>query len=233
MPHRILGERGRAGVKIEVHTVRYGNPDWLAACAPTLERWTSRHGYPLHVWTELDNKPEYPCLKFCMVDMWRQFASGESDWLVYIDGDIAVRGDAPNLDFLKNCSGMMIRRALHKYSRLRWWCHKLGIRSRKCIERLRLWEYRNTGWYALDRHGAKALLNVAMPPYINAANEEGQGNYWLVQAVDEHGLKVSSLPDEWNRFYWEDGPGWMWHLITTRKMEHLERIIREGKIERA
>ena len=46
-------------MKLEVHTLRYGSPDWLLECAPTLDDWTTRHGYPLRIWTDKDAKPEY------------------------------------------------------------------------------------------------------------------------------------------------------------------------------
>ena len=217
-------------MKVEVHTIRYGNPDWLRVCSPTLDQWTDRHGYQLCIWTMVDKSPEYPCLKFCEIDMWRQFLDGDSDWCMYVDGDIYVRSDAPALDFLE--TGMYVPRSPTKVNgRFAWWCRKYGV-PQKRIERLKkIWWFRNMGWWVLDREAAKTLLQVAAPPYIEATMEECQANYWMATAKRRHGLKVQSPPRGWVNFYWLKNPSWMWHLARQHgKMEALRQIQAKGKV---
>lgn len=217
-------------MKLEVHTLRYGSPDWLLECAPTLDAWVERHGYPLRIWTEQDNKPEYPWLKFCLTEMWRQFAAGSSDWMLYVDGDIYVRHDAPAMDFLESTSGVLMplseRRTNARYER---WCRH--YKGRRELKRPPRWWLRNCGWMAVDRQSVEKLLCVVHPPYRGGTMDECQVNYWLLEAWYKHRLRVRSPPREWHRFHWRQGPGWMWHIARQHnKMQHLQRIKAEGKI---
>lgn len=217
-------------MKVEAHTIRYGNPDYMSVCAPTLDRWVAQHGYPLRIWTEHDNRPEYPCLKFCVVEMLRGVLAGDSDWLVYIDADIYVRPDAPRMEFLEERVGMLtVKSSRRRIGTLDWWCRKYGEPSR--VERMKKWWPRNCGWFAIDRDSAERLLQAVCLPYFEGTMEECQMNYWMALAVDRHGLKVHYAPKEWHRFFWQHGPGWMWHLARQHnKMLHLERIRCEGKV---
>jgi len=218
-------------MKIEVHTIRYGSPQWLLECAPTLDAWTERHGYPLNVWSMKDKKPEYPCLKFCEIDMWRQFLQGDSDWCMYVDGDVYVRHDAPALDFLDE-SGFYARRALKQTNgRFAWWCRKYGIPSARTERLKRFWWFRNMGWWVVDRASAEKLLRVITPPYYEATLEECQANFWLAEARRKHGMRTLSPPLGWVNFHWLKRPSWMWHLAHSHgKMTALRTIQLQGKV---
>jgi hypothetical protein len=217
-------------MKVEVHTIRYGAPDWLLACAPTLDSWTQRNGYPLRIWTMEDNKPEYPCLKFCEIDMWRQFLDGDSDWCIYVDGDIYVRHDAPELDFLGTDSRMYIPRAARRMNgRFPWWCRKYGVTN--IDEIIQTLIFRNAGWWLLDRASAEKMLRVISPPYIEATYEECQFHYWLFEATTKYGLCVESPPRGWVNYHWYEYPSWMWHLSHQHgKMEALMKLRSKGKV---
>lgn len=218
-------------MKVDINTIRFGNPDWLVACAETLDRWVDRHDYPLRIWTNQDRKPEYPHTKFCIIDMWRSFLEGDSDWSVYVDGDIYVRNDAPSLDFLRNASGMLVKRRQTRQSTMfNWWCKRYT--NADTAKQMLHWGYRNMGWFAIDRKAAELLLKVVAPPYHYGTMDECQANYWMANAHWGHGMNISSPPSVWHKYYWESGPGWMWHLTTqSNKMQHLERIKLEGKVE--
>jgi len=217
-------------MKVEVHTIRYGTPDWLLACAPTLDSWIQRHGYPLRIWTMEDNKPEYPCLKFCEIDMWRQFLDGDSDWCMYVDGDMYVRHDAPALDFLGTESRAYFLRAPRRQNgRFPWWGRRYGVTN--INEIARKWRFRNAGWWLVDRASAEKLLRVVSPPYIEATLEECQLNYWLFKATEEHELQVKSPPRGWVNYYWLENPSWMWHIgHQNGKMDALKRLKKRGKV---
>jgi hypothetical protein len=61
-------------MKLEIHTLRFGQSEWLTQCQPTIESYVRNHGMPLHVW---DDRPRgYPCVKFCEIDMIRKFLEG-------------------------------------------------------------------------------------------------------------------------------------------------------------
>jgi hypothetical protein len=162
--------------------------------------------------------------------MWKCLLDGDSDWLVYIDGDIYVRHDVPDMDFLKEQSGVLVPRSnRQRNGRFDWWCRTYGDAG--LVERMQHWGYRNIGWFAIDRDAAQRLLKVVATPYREGTMDECQVNYWLAKAVDNHGLKVSSPPREWHQFFWQRGPGWMWHLARQNdKMRHLEQIRMEGKL---
>jgi len=215
-------------MKVEVHTIRYGEPDWLLECAPTLDAWADRNGYPVHIWTTEHHKPIYPCLKFCVTDMWRKFLQGDSDWCMYIDGDIYIRHDAPAVDFIK--SGLYIQRAQRRMNaRFPWWCRKFRIPSERIKLLREKWWIRNMGWWIMDHEAADKLLRVVSPPYIEATMEECQANFWMVRAVEEHGLRITSPPMGWINYHWLKNPSWMWHLARPHnKMEALKRIKQEG-----
>ena len=218
-------------MKVEVHTIRYGDHEWLRECASTLDSWIERHGYTLRIWTMEDIRPEYPCVKFCEIDMWRQFLDGDSDWCMYVDGDIYVRHDAPALDFLDKPGMYLLRAQRRMNGRFPWWCRRYGVPEERA-ERLRqFWWFRNMGWWVIDRQSADKLVRVITPPYYEATMEECQANYWLIEAKKEHGLRVSSPPRGWINFHWLKNPSWMWHLSRQHgKMDALKRIRAEGKV---
>jgi len=214
-------------MKVEIHTLRYGSPRWLVECAATLDAWTGRHGYPLRIWTEKDDKPGYPCLKFCMTEMWKTFAEGDSDWMVYIDGDIYVHPDAPKMEFLGDETKVLMPKSPKKSSKgFRFWYYSAYRNRRVAIPRS--WWMRNAGWMAINRASVEKLLEMVRKPYHSGTQDEWQVNSWLMEAHVKRGLQVKSPPKIWHRFYWLSAPGWMWHLARMAdKNDKLETVKRK------
>lgn len=201
---------------IEVHTLRFGNPDWLAECAPTLDAWCQRHGLPLHVTSSWD--PSYPDPKFCEIDMLRAFLAGDSEWMLYLDADIIVHPLAPRPHFAQ--PGFQIRSDRYNFipaQRARWvkWC--AGHFGREPADS---WVYRNAGVWACDRAAAAALLAVIEAPYHSGIMEQHHFNWWL-HLASERGMPVIDLPTEWNRIPEEIAPAWFFHIYSKKKWKNL------------
>jgi hypothetical protein len=207
-------------LRIEIHTLRFGNPPWMVDCAPTLDAWCERHGLPLHVTSTWD--PSYPDPKFCEVDMLRQFLAGDSEWMLYVDADIVVHPLAPFPYFGE--SGFWIREDTHGRENKRWfaWCQeKFGeVPSPTYL-------YRNAGVWACDRESARRMLAVIELPYHEGIMEQDQWNWWIAKAVDQ-GMNLQTLPHEWNRFPREVRPSWFFHIYSKAKMRHLLRFRAAG-----
>lgn len=207
-------------IKIEVHTLRWGDADWMRECVPTLDAWCARHEIPLIVTSEWD--ASYPDPKFCEVDMLRSFLAGDSDWMFYVDADIVVHPLAPFPYFGE--SGFYIREDTHGRSNKRWfeWCREKFGRVPDPD-----YLYRNAGVWACDREAARRMLEVIETPYHEGIMEQDQWNWWISHAVAK-GMELHTLPHEWNRFPREVRPSWFFHIYSKAKMFHLERFRQAG-----
>lgn len=210
-------------IKIEVHTLRFGNPAWMAECAPTLDAWCARHDIPLKIRSTWD--PAYPDPKFCEIDMLRDFLAGDSDWMFYLDADIVVHPLAPRPSFTE--PGFHIRFDRYNYiprQRASWakWCED---RFSQCPDES--WIYRNAGVWACDRAAAQAMLAVIAKPYHSGIMEQHHWNWWLHQA-NENGMPIVDLPTEWNRIPEEIKPAWMFHIYSKKKFENLLTFRKSG-----
>lgn len=204
----------------EVHTIRFGNPPWMRACAASLEDWVVRHGMSLRVWGEA---PHYPNAKFQMVDMLRGFLEGPAEVMLYVDADVFVHPLAPPLEAFP---GLAIRvDVMFKAIRERgWekWCeeHFPGVDVEG-------WKYRNAGVWSCDRAAAAKLLAVIEEPYVEAVMEQHQFNFWIHQAR-RAGMILTDLPLIWNRYASERLAGWFHHLsgrkCKVRQLEHLRAL---------
>lgn len=175
---------------VDVHTLRYGEHEWLSICAPTLDRWCKSHGYGLRV--HGDTFPQYPTPKFCAVDILTDFLSGPSDWMMWVDADVFVMPDTPSLDMLDMPGFHAATDQYHDTHTDDWrdWCQ--SIYGERPPER-----YRNAAVWLCDRDAATMMLAEAKPPYIEALMEEYQWNWWLVNAMRK-GMKFNYLSDKWN-----------------------------------
>ncbi len=212
--------RNQPVLKIEIHTLRWGNPPWLAECAPTLGAWCQRHSLPLRITSQWD--AAYPDPKFSEVDMLREFLAGENDWMLYVDADVVVHPLAPLPYFGE--AGFWIREDTHGRENKRWfaWCaDKFGqVPSKDYL-------YRNAGVWACDRESARRMLDVIELPYHEGIMEQDQWNWWISQAVDK-GMDLQILPHEWNRFPREIRPSWFFHIFAKNKLGHLLKFRQAG-----
>lgn len=215
-------------MKIEAHTIRFGNPEWLQRCAPTLDAWCKKHSIPLKIWDESVAKEKgYPDVKFCQVDMLRQFLEGDSEQMIYIDADIYVHPDTPAPEF---GPGMHIRPHGRRVNNPFWlpWCQEHFGRDPidgGC--------YRNAGVWVINRTSAQKLMSVIKEPYIAGIMEQNHWNWWIMEAEHRRGLTVHDLPPEWNAFPMETAPAWFFHLYGINKMQRLGFFERKGLIPRS
>jgi len=204
-------------MKLSVHTLRYGNPDWMQKCAPTLEAWCHRHGYPLRVWG--DEFPQYPCPKFGEIEMLREFLQGDADMCFYIDADVIVHKDAPLPDFPAGMS--MSTDSLHRVHDEQWrtWCEdNFGVRPDDT------YDYSNAGVWLIDRPAAEAMLEHFKPPFVEYFQDQHQWNLAAYLAM-KAGMPFNRLPQEWNhsnrlgRF-----PAWFTHIWGDNKEEEIAAL---------
>lgn len=222
-PHLSRFEQGaQKKPKIEVHTIRFGDPWWLNLCAPTLDAWCEKHRHPLTVWDQSMINAEYPSAKFCEVDMLDRFLAGDSDWLLYVDSDVYVDSEAPFSPPME--SGFWIREDLpgggpRDFKR---WCR----RNNQSIDG---WVYRNAGVWFCDRKSAASLRAVISKPYIAGCMEQHQLNAWLRDAASK-GLHVGFLSREWNAWAYESEKAAFYHIAGKKKATRLRAFRENGLI---
>ena len=190
-------------MKTEVHTLRYGNPPWLAQCVPTFVSWCKRHGHGFTIW---DDTPRgYPCPKFCERDMLETFLAGDADRMIYVDADVWIHPDAP--DFPVNPGIAVATDDHHRMHNMHFagWCAAAYGRE------FPLWEYSNAGVWSIDREAAGKLLSVWTPPYREFFQEQHYFNAAICRAQADLGMTVSRLPSEWNRWSGDMKPAWFQH----------------------
>lgn len=175
---------------LEVHTLRYGNPDWIELFAPAQEEWCLKHGLQLRVWG--DEFPQYPCPKFAEIEMLKAFLAGKSTHFLYIDADVFIRDGAPVPELGSGFHAATDH--LHAVHTQTWleWCRTIGG-----TDLPESTVYHNAGVWLCDRDSARMILDRAHPPYIEALMEEYQWNLWLQCAIRD-GMEFHRLDDKWN-----------------------------------
>lgn len=206
---------------VEVFTLRYGKPDWLAACAPTLTKWCQKNGYPLRV---ISPQEELPSEKFACVQMVRDFLAGDSDVMVYVDADVVIHKDAPAWPFLKGFSALSddTQKAPEAWP---LWCQEHAPEMLNSP-----WAYRNAGVWQMDRLAAEIFLRHVKEPWVEGYMEQHQINVWWANAAAA-GMRVTELPKVWNAMVSEERliPGWFIHLAGRRgKLKKLRAYKRAG-----
>lgn len=201
--------------KFEIHTIRFGDPDWMPLCADSLDDYCQRHDVPLKIWDRSNINPLYPAEKFCEVDMLKTFLEGSADWIFYIDADTWVSGEAPLPDF---DSGFHICYDRPWTWSEQWpsWCRET-FPGKATDELLDGFVYRNAGIWACDRASAAIMLSVISEPYIERCQEQDQWNWWIALAKGA-GMDVRDLSRKWNCFPREYEDAYIHHLAGGNKM---------------
>ena len=208
-------------MNIEIHTLRFGDAPWLQRIAPTLDAYCQRHGIPLFVWDDTVIDPQYPCPKYCEIDMMRAFLDGPSEFMLYVDADILVHPEAPIPELNPGLS--MATDELHRVHDGSWrkWCREhFGVTVDVHFS------YSNAGVWLCDRESAMRMLAEMQPPYIEYYQEQHQFNLWAYLAA-ESGMRLNRLPDEWNhsnRIPERPNPTWFLHFWGDRKEEELDAL---------
>jgi hypothetical protein len=198
-------------MKVEVHTIRFGNPFWMERCSKTLDAWCKRHGLERHIWTdETALEKGYPDVKFCEVDMLRAFIRGDSDQMMYVDADVLVHPEAPFPHFGPGMHARCHARRVNNPYWIPWCIEHFGEEPDNGGN------YRNAGIWVVDRDAAKRLLRVIEEPYIEGIMEQNHFNWWLMLAERE-GLKIWDLDRKWHSFPKEFKPAWMFHVYGKQK----------------
>lgn len=209
-------------MKIQIHTIRYGNPDWMAPCVESLENWVERHGYDLVVWDDPEVWAAYPDPKYTEIDAIRHFLKGDADAMAYFDADVWLHPEAPEIPVAEGLALHSCR--LHRLHGPHWreWCGKP----------MPDWNYANAGVWTLDREAAKMLLAEALPPYrcLEGFLDQHDFNMWAASAMSK-GMKVSELPPQWNTWGREFEPAWAYHLWGTEKLRDLDDLRRLGFLD--
>ena len=209
--------------KVEVHTLRFGNPDWLPLCAPTLEKWCARHGYLLRVHAPREGLADE---KFACLDMIREFLAGQAERMVFVDADVVVRPDAPEWPDLPGFAARPdpVEKTLQVW---REWAEENFPE-----EDISGWSYCNSGVWSCDRQAAARFLAVAdqdVAP-LTGYREQHQWNLWWMRAVGE-GMEFALLAKEWNLLCRvETSAGaWFHHCAGGRKLSYVRHAVLRGK----
>lgn len=202
-------------MKIEIHTLRYGNPFWMKECAPTLDAWCKRHNLPLVVTSEWN--PEYPSSKFCEVDMLRAFLAGDSDQMMYVDSDVVVNQKAPAPEFGPGFHIRPEQRSVNNPLWLEWYLKHYGETPPESAI------YHNAGVWVCDRESAKKMLKAANEPYIEGVMEQHQWNRWIMKAK-AMGMNVVALSRVWNSYPRDWEPAFFYHIYGEKKVEWLRQL---------
>lgn len=215
----------REPIRIEIHTLRFGNPPWMEECAPTLDDWCDRHNMPLIVRTKWSAK--WPDAKFCVIEMMRDFLAGTNDWMMFVDADVVFHPLAPRPHF--DTPGFHVRFDEPLASQARWQNHwRSWVRDHYQTEAPADWIYRNTGVWACDRHSAEQFLAEVRPPYYSGFLEQHQINWWLIQAGQNSGMHTIDLDVCWNHTVDDMTPGWAFHIYGKRKFPSLQKFRAAG-----
>lgn len=208
----------RPAIKIEIHTLRFGNPPWLEECAPTLDAWCERHQMPLIITSTWSD--EWPTAKYCVIDMMRRFLEGDNDWMMFMDADVVLHPLAPRPYFEE--SGFHVRFDHPFAAQERWQNHwTQWLRDHFNTAPPADWIYRNTGVWACDRASAEKFLAEVRPPYYVGFLEQHQMNWWLIQAGQNSGLRTIDLDVCWNHTVDDMTPGWAFHIYGKKKIPSL------------
>lgn len=196
-----------------VFTLRWGETDWLQECAPTLDDWCERHGYPLKVVSEFP--ADLPAEKFIYVDLLREFLASAAERALFIDADVFVHPSAPAIPL--DAPGVHCRADFQSTAN-KWgpWVikHFAGEVHPDHV-------YRQAGVWACDRAAAEMILAEAdSGPFVSGYMEQHQWNLWLARAAMK-GMPLNDLPLEWNTMPGgekeKDSAAWFVHLAGNKK----------------
>lgn len=207
-------------MKIEVHTLRFGNPTWLSKCAPSLENWCSRHGHKLVIWDEPAMWANYPSPKFVELDAVKAFLKGKATHFAWVDADVLVNPQAPAAPVFEGIA--MATDDPHAEHQEHWetWC--LDTYG----ERPAGFTYSNAGVYFMDRDAAVKWVRVAAAVKMVEAFQEQHWMNFTVHLARKAGVPFTRLPSEWNRYGRDFEPSWFHHVWGEQKDEDIEVLER-------
>ncbi len=211
-------------LRLEVHTLRWGDSEWMRECAPTVDAWCARHSHTLRVWKQEDVPQSYPSEKFILLDILRAFVSqNETDWVLWLDADVMVHPLAPEIVLREPGFHIMVDPPSGCTTRWPGWVQEKFGRVLASPFR-----YRNAGVWACDKQSATALLQIAdAGPLVAGMMEQNQLNLWLSDGVESGTIKVVDLPREWNSFPGQ-GAAWFHHFAGAKKEHKLLQARRLG-----
>lgn len=160
-------------MSVQCHTLAFGEEGWLKLCLPTIVDWTNRNSYMFTIWSKEHTlglvSPKFICKKIL-----ENFIESKDNWCVWIDADIYIQENAPNL--------------IDEISEGLWLAYDLGWRTRgkkqfeigcgwharwlewcesNNFEKYENWNYRNFGVWAIDKKTAKLLIDVMKEPFLS------------------------------------------------------------------
>ncbi len=213
----------------QCHTLAFGNPWWLSECLPTLQDWCARHQHSLKIWGDQETR-DLAARKFILVQIIQEFLHSEDDWCLWVDADVYVQPDAPDMATDLE-PGFWMAEDPSRHAWLPKWRKWVAAQFKE--KPARVWSYRNAGVWALHRSVAAALLKGMHKPYHAAVQEQHHLNYWASLVPDI----VKVLPPKWNSMVprntplddWE--PGHFVHLLS-RKEEKWKELVRCGHLRK-
>lgn len=213
---------------LHVSTLRFGHADWLQLCAPTLDAWCARHGYPLKVYG--NDYPHYPSVKFCTKDMLEDFLASDATHLLYVDADVFVQPDAPEIPLTPGFHAAIDEPFPRWSVAWREWCQKkLGLTVPETFR------HRNAGVWLTDRPSAELFLKHFQPPFVAGTQEQNFFNAAIYKATLD-GLDLIDLDPVWNQWkaFRRDTvePGQFLHLLGRNKMEDYDVFVNAGHAPR-
>lgn len=205
-------------MKLEVHTLRFGDAPWLIECSETLTKWCKTHGYELIVW---GNDPKLKTPKLIQKQMLDFFIKGGSDYMLYVDADVFVHPDAPAFPAPTGFTVATDRWHKHHNDYFREWATKNYGDNPKYGS----WEYSNAGVWATDKMSARSFLNtMRKTKFIECFQEQ----HWFNVCVIESVVTVNRMNSVWNRYCKDWEPSYFLHLWGENKMESLALCKRLG-----
>lgn len=200
-------------MKTTIATIRFGQADWMGLCQPTLETWCRRHGYELKVYG--NDYPDYPTVKFCTIDMLKDFLASKADRLIYVDADVYVNAMAPGFPEIEGLA--MATDSMHAEHREHW----ANWHEEHYGEQPGDHAYHNAGIWSVDRKAAKQWLAEWEPPFIAEFQEQHFANSAAYRAK-KAGMKFSRLDSIWNTWPRDLEPAWMYHAWGDEKVRDIE-----------
>ena len=199
-------------MKTTVATIRFGQADWMIECVPTLEAWCQRYSYELKIYG--NDYPHYPAVKFCTIDMLKEFLASDAERLIYVDADIWVNPKAPEFPEIEGLA--MATDSAHAEHQGHW----ADWHEKHYGERPEEHAYHNAGCWSVDRKAAKQWLAEWKPPFIEEFQEQHFSNSAAYRAK-KAGMTFNLLDSSWNRWPRDFEPSWAFHLWGDQKLRDL------------
>ena len=166
--------------------INIGDIPYSRVTIPKIKNYCNKYNIHLNEINENINSYKYP--HWCKLDVLKKFLDSDYERCLYMDIDIIIKNDPPNI-FDNYNGGLGIVTDL-EHNNHYWSDHK-------CY--LYLKNYYNTGVFLIDRHTAKIIYNHSKNFDINTlmylkSYEQPYLNIW----IDQLDLKVQKMSNVWN-----------------------------------